>query len=79
MTRTFDYVKYDEKATISQEQYKQQMVELEDAIQGLKNGRAKSLALTYLEITYMWIGKALRDECIERNPEIKDVPERTDE
>ncbi len=79
MTRRFDYVKYDEKAAIAQEQYKQAMIELEEQIEGLKEGRAKSLALTYLEITYMWIGKALRDECMERNPEIKDVPERTNE
>lgn len=79
MSRRFDYVKYDEQASIAQEQYKQQMIELEDALEGLKDGRAKSLALTYLEITYMWIGKALRDECIVRNPEISDVPERTNE
>lgn len=79
MTRRFDYVKYDEKAAVAQEQYKKQMMELEDSIEGLKEGRAKSLALTHLEITYMWIGKALRDECIARNPETPDVKERTNE
>lgn len=34
--------------------------------QRIKDGRAKSLVMTHLEIAYMWVGKALRDECIER-------------
>jgi hypothetical protein len=79
MSRRFDYVKYDEKATKQMENYKSVCQSLETMIEDLKEGRAKSLALTYLEITYMWIGKALRDECIERNPEIANVPERTKE
>lgn len=29
--------------------------------------RAKALALTKLEEVYMWIGKAIRDDQIERN------------
>lgn len=77
MSRTFDYVKYDQQATIQQEELKKKFQELENMASNLKSGRAKSLAMTYLEITYMWIGKALRDECIERNPEIVDTPERT--
>lgn len=79
MSRRFDYVKYDETATESQEGYKKWFKQMEEAIDLLKEGRAKSLALTHLEITYMWIGKALRDECIERNPVIEDVKERTNE
>lgn len=77
MSRRFDYVKYDPEATLSQESAKTFCQELEDFIETLKDGRAKSLAITHLEITYMWIGKALRDECIARNPETPDVPERT--
>ena len=77
MSRRLDYVKYDEQATIQQAQMKESCQILENAIETLKEGRAKSLALTHLEITYMWIGKALRDECIARNPVIADVPERT--
>lgn len=79
VSRRFDYVKYDDKAAKEQEAYKKLCQQMEEAIELLKEGRAKSLALTHLEITYMWIGKALRDECIERNPEINDVPERTNE
>lgn len=77
MSRRFDYVKYDEEAQRHQEHFKNIFLGLETEIENLEEGRAKSLALTHLEITYMWIGKALRDECIERNPETKDVPERT--
>ncbi len=79
MSRRFDYVKYDPQATIQQEEFKKKFQELENMASSLKVGRAQSLVMTYLEITYMWVGKALRDECIERNPEISDVPERTKE
>jgi len=78
-SRRFDYVKYDEQAAKAQESAKQLCQGLEAYIESLEDGRAKSLALTHLEITYMWIGKALRDECIARNPEIQDEPKRTNE
>lgn len=79
MSRRFDYVKYDVQATKQMENYKSVCQNLETMIEDLVDGRAKALALTHLEITYMWIGKALRDECISRNPQISDVPERTNE
>lgn len=77
MSRRFDYVKYDHTATMKQDNFKSIFLSLEAEIESLEEGRAKSLALTHLEITYMWIGKALRDECIKRNPTNSDVPERT--
>lgn len=79
MSRRFDYVKYDETATGQMQLAKEACQALEHQIERLEEGRAKSLALTYLEITYMWIGKALRDECIARNPDTADVPERNKE
>ncbi len=79
MSRRFDYVKYDLEAEKSMANFKAECMNLEKSIDALKEGRAKSLALTHLEITYMWIGKALRDECIERNPQTEDVPGRTNE
>lgn len=79
MSRRFDYVKYDPQATVQQDAFKTKFQELENMASNLKEGRAKSLVMTYMEITYMWVGKALRDECIERNPEMPDVPERTKE
>ena len=58
----FDYVKYDDDAVKMQEIVKYQFQKVEEAISGLKEGRAKSLILTYLEIAYMWAGKAIREK-----------------
>ena len=77
MSRRFDYVKYDEQATKQQASFQDDFQIIEGQVERLKDGRAKSLAMTHLEIAYMWVGKALRDECIARNPETDDVPERT--
>jgi hypothetical protein len=63
----FDYVKYDEKTAATQAAFKQKFEELEAFIANIYPGRSVSLALTSLEETYMWIGKALRDEQIARN------------
>ncbi len=79
MSCRFDYVKYDPQATVQQDAFKTKFQELELMAESLKDGRAKALVMTYMEITYMWVGKALRDECIARNPETPDVPERTKE
>lgn len=74
----FAYVKYDEETAQRQAEFKKEFESLEKQVEGvLSNGRAKSLVLTKLEEAYMWVGKALRDDCIFRNPEIVDVPERT--
>ena len=73
MSRRFDYVQYDSEAKIMQETLKEAFQKVELIASDLKEGRAKSLVMTYLEIAYMWTGKALRDECIERNPEIKEA------
>ncbi len=77
MSRRFDYVKYDETATGQMQLAKEACQVLEHQIERLEDGRAKSLALTHLEITYMWIGKALRDECVARNPEVNHEPTRS--
>lgn len=63
----FDYVKYDETATIKQNEAKEKSIELEQVINKLRPGRAQALAFTKLEECYMWIGKAIRDEQIVQN------------
>ena len=73
----FDYVKYDEKATKQQAQFKKVFESLENAIeQELGHGRAKALCLTALEETYMWIGKQIRDDQIFRNETTELLEER---
>lgn len=66
MASRFDYVQYDERATQLQARAKQLCTELEGVINETAAGRAGSLALTNLEVTYMWIGKAIRDNQIAR-------------
>lgn len=62
----FDYVKYDAESIKNQTIAKDRCQEVEWFINThLKDGRAKSLALTKLEEVYMWIGKAIRDEQVE--------------
>lgn len=63
----FDYVKYDQTATASQAEFKQKFQELEAMILRLPAGRPTELAVAHLEETYMWVGKALRDDQIKRN------------
>jgi len=67
MQGRFDYVKYDDMATADQALFKRQCTSIETQIEQHKPGRAKALALTALEECYMWIGKMIRDEQIERN------------
>ena len=67
MPNRFDYVKYDDLAAKTQAEFKAKCQELEHLAEThLKNGRAKALLLTKLEEVYMWAGKALRDDQIER-------------
>jgi hypothetical protein len=64
----FDYVKYDEKSNARQTTLKNTVSVLEAEINCLVHcPRSKALALTKLEEVYMWIGKGIRNDQIERN------------
>lgn len=66
-TNRFDYVAYDQEAAAKQAQMKDKFVELTSLIEAnLYGGRAKALVLTKLEEAYMWIGKAIRDEQVDK-------------
>jgi len=75
----FSYVKYDEQAQRQQEDMKAAFEAVEKLVSQLKPGRAQSLVLTYLEIAYMWTGKAIRDEQIARDGSVIHAPERSKE
>lgn len=63
----FDYVKYDEKAVIVQAKFKAMFETLESmSNKDLPDGRWHSLFLTHLEYAYMSVGKAIRDDQINR-------------
>ena len=73
----FDYVRYDTVSTTQQERAKELVTDVEKLIDSLESGRAKSLAYTKLEECYMWIGKAIRDDQIDRGGDDTHVAERT--
>lgn len=75
----FDYVKYDEKALLSQQVLKTAVEHAEQMIVNyVHSPRAKALALTKLEEVYMWCGKGVRDDQLERNAETELQEERSD-
>lgn len=77
MSKTFSYVKYDYQSIQKQETFKQMFEAIEDyANLTLKDSRPKSLLKTALEEAYMWTGKAIRDEQIERDSQPEHTPER---
>ena len=83
----FDYVKYDEGAVEQQESAKVLCQKLETMINSIgyslgpdehkKVIAEKILAIRKLEETYMWIGKAIRDDLIARNGSAELQEERT--
>lgn len=62
----FDYVKYDDIASMQQASAKERFESVAAMIGSLGDGRAKALAFTKLEEAYMWVGKAIRDEQLVR-------------
>jgi hypothetical protein len=63
----FDYIAYDDEAKELQSEFKALFAKVEFQIDAFPPGRAKALALTALEESYMWVGKAIRDGQIARN------------
>jgi hypothetical protein len=80
MSQRFSYVKYDGNSMKVQQLLKEKFEEIEKIVdEQIKPGRAASLVQTYLEIAYMWTGKAIRDMQIERTGTIDEQKERNNE
>lgn len=75
----FSYVRYDPEAVSKQEEFKRAFEKVESLADGLEHGRARDLLLNYLEIAYMWTGKALRDDQISRNSQPSHIAERSNQ
>ena len=68
----FDYVSYDKQSVESQNMIKRTCQDLEAVVElYLPKSRWKSLFMTHLEIAYMAVGKAIRDEQIKRDDTTK--------
>lgn len=74
----FDYVKYDLDNQQAQHVFKITFETIAECLEAMPPSREVSLALTKLEESYMWIGKALRDDQIKRNGSAPLQEERKD-
>lgn len=73
----FTYVRYDSIAQHKQEVFKNLFTQVERfADEVLPNGRSKSLLMTSLEEAYMWTGKSIRDDQIDRTKDAQECKER---
>lgn len=63
----FDYVMFDKEHMELCQVAKAGVTAIEEFIDNLDDGRAKSLAHTKLEECFMWIGKAIRDRQLKGN------------
>lgn len=68
-TKRFDYVEWDEVAQSRSDALKSLCMTLEASINPLADSREKSMAITKLEETFMWIGKAVRSDMLKRKGE----------
>lgn len=66
MDTRFNYVEWDEKAQNLSDSLKSQCLCVEAMINPLTDSREKSMAITKLEETFMWIGKAIRTDMLSR-------------
>lgn len=78
MSERFNYIAYDAVAMKQQIIFKQKFLDLEQFVDQLQPGRSHSMAMTKLEETYMWVGKAIRDDQIKRNGTTELMEERKD-
>ena len=77
MAGRFDYVKYDELAQKIQAEFKGTVEHLANEIETmLPASPEKILALRQLEVTYMWLGKAIRNDQVNRGGDATDQPAR---
>lgn len=68
----FDYVAYDDTATKQQAEIKAAVQHVESLLEkNIKCGRSKAAAINALEVTYMWTGKGIRNDQLDRNKETK--------
>jgi hypothetical protein len=62
MSIRFDHIQFDEQSQEQMLNLRAVFMQLELKIDDLMPGRSKANALTALEESYMWVGKAIRDD-----------------
>lgn len=76
---TFSYIKYNEASTAKSERIKALCEQLEAEIETLGAGDYTTNALTHLEICFMMVGKQIRNNQLQNEPQAEHLPERTSE
>ena len=72
MSSRFDYIAYDEKSQKIQADFKADVISLESMINGrIKCPVSRHEAIKNLELVYMWIGKGIRNDQIQRDANFK--------
>lgn len=66
MSKRFDFVKFDDKTAKKQADFKAVLTFVGGELESMRPSTSRDLALVKLEEAYMWIGKALRDEQLNR-------------
>jgi hypothetical protein len=62
----FSYVDYDDASARKSGELRDAVQQVEALLLGLPESRERSLALTKLEEAFMWTGKAIRNQQLER-------------
>jgi hypothetical protein len=62
----YAYTKFDEKSLKTQSVILKEIEALTESVEKLAVSRPQMLVLTKLEEAYMWVGKAIRDDQIDR-------------
>lgn len=63
----FDHIELSGIAGLKVSEFKAEFIKLEAMMAGLMVGRSLSTAITKLEECSMWVGKAIRDEQLQRD------------
>jgi uncharacterized protein YpiB (UPF0302 family) len=61
------YIKYDAHSMEKSIAIQDALMEVEALVMRLPDSKPRALAVTKLEEAFMWIGKAIRDEQVERS------------
>lgn len=75
-SKTFSYIKYDQTSIEKQERCKELVEALESQVERLGAGHYQQQAMDHLEIFYMMVGKAIRDDQLRRGVQTEHSPER---
>ncbi len=76
MPSRFEFIKFDDQAKTEHASFTEKFKEIEQDILTIRSTPYRFEAMKCLEACYMWVGKAIRQEQIQRNYDAKDEQKR---